>query len=209
VPGNPLNNGVKCAATRHGEHMDDKPHGIRRLCVAYGIDPPSGYGNHEKAAAERLGVTAFTEVCAALGLNRMLLDRHDSGQVGLLPVGIDEPMVVSSLIEALASALAGRSVRFRLAFHEGITILTADGFGGNAVAKVRRLAESLPLRAALTEHPAASLAAILSAPVFEDIAFEDSGPGLDAGQFRQVEVADPDRASCDIAWIFVPIPRPG
>ena len=179
--------------------MDDKLPGIRRLCVAYRIEPPDGCGSGEKTAAEQRGTRAFTDVCTSLGLDRMLLDRHDAGHVGVLPVGIDEPRVVSFLVEGLARALAGLNVRFRLAFHEGVTTLATGGFGGNAIAKVSRLAESPPLRAALAEYPRASLAVLLSAPVFEDI-----GPRLPADQFRQVEIAGPGRNSRDIAWIFVP-----
>jgi hypothetical protein len=175
--------------------MDDKPPGIRRLCVAYGVESPDGCGSDEKTAAEQRGVKAFTEVCASLGLDRMLLDRS----IGVLPVGIDEPRVVSSLIEGLVRAAAGLNVRLRLAFHEGITTLATGGFGGNAIAKVRRLAESPPLHAALAEHPRASLAVMLSEPIFEDI-----GARLPADQFRQVEVTDPARSSRDVAWIFVP-----
>lgn len=133
----------------------------------------------------------------------MLLDRHSAGQVGVLPVGIDEPRVVSSLVEGLIRATARLHVRLRLAFHEGVTTVAASGFGGNAVAKVRRLAESLPLRAALAEHPGVGLAVMLSASVFDDI-----GPRLPADQFRQVEIADSGASSRDIAWIFVPCRPP-
>lgn len=179
--------------------MEDKPPGIRRLCVAYGVESPDGCGSDEKIAAERRGIQAFTGVCASLGLSRMLLDRHSAGQVGVLPVGIDEPRVVSSLVEGLIRATAGLNVRLRLAFHEGVTTFAADGFRGNAIATVRRLAESPPLRAALAEHPGADLAVMLSPPVFEGI-----GPGLPADQFRQVEIAGPGASPWDVAWIFVP-----
>jgi hypothetical protein len=179
--------------------MDDEPPGIRRLCVAYGVESPDGCAGNEKIAAEQRGTKAFTDVCASLGLERILLKRQDTGHVGVLPVGIDEPRVVSSLVEGLVCAAVGLNVRFRLAFHEGVTTLVAGGFGGNAIAKVRRLAESPPLRAALAEHPRAILAVMLSAPVFEGI-----GPRLPADQFRQVEMANPDRCSRDIAWIFIP-----
>ena len=114
-------------------------------------------------------------------------------------MGIDEPQVVSSLVEGLVRAAVRLNIRLRLAFHEGVTTLAAGGFGGNAIAKVRRLAESSPLRAALAEHPHASLAVILSASVFEDIA-----PRLPADQFRQVVIADLGPSLRDIAWIFVP-----
>ncbi len=179
---------------------DDTPPGIRRLCVAYGIDSPRGCGSNEKTEAQRRGAKAFRDVCASLGLERILLDRHAAGQVGLLPVGIDEPRVVSSLVEHLPRPLADLNVRCRLAFHEGVTTLAAGSFGGDAVAKVRRLAESPPLRAALVEHPGASLAVLLSGPVFEAI-----GPKLPIDQFRPVDITLPGRRPRDIAWIFVPI----
>jgi len=185
------------------------PPGIRRLCVAYGIESPRDDGGGgeptgaERAAAELRGTVAFTGVCASLGLNRMLLDRDSAGQVGLLPVGIDEPRVVSALVEELPRALDELNVRCRLAIHEGVTTLAAGGFGGSAVAKVRRLAQSPPLRAALAEHPRARLAVLLSAPVFEAI-----DPELPADQFRPVDIADcglgGPSVPGDIAWIFVP-----
>ena len=117
---------------------DDTPPGIRRLCVAYRIESPRGCGRNEKTEAERRGAKAFRDVCASLGLERILLDRHAAGHVGVLPVGIDEPRVVSSLVEQLPRPLADLNVRCRLAFHEGVTSLAAGGFGGNAVAKARR-----------------------------------------------------------------------
>jgi len=186
--------------------MDNKPPGIRRLCVAFGLDEPSG-GDAMATAVRRVTKT-FAEVCTSMGLDRMLLNHHDTGdgQVGLLPVGIDEPRVVSSLVDGLTRALArlntaGRaSVRLRLAFHEGVTTLTSDGFGGNAVTKVRQLAASEQLRAALDECPRASLAIMLSDPVFEDIGHS----GLPAEQFRRVEIADPRRTARTVAWIYVP-----
>jgi hypothetical protein len=189
--------------------MDDKPPGIRRLCVAFGIEPS---GEDQNTAEQRVA-EAITGVCTSLGLDRMLLDRTEATgeQIGLLPVGIDEPRVVSSLVEGLSSALGelnlprqGRSpVRLRVAFHEGVTTLAADGFGGRAVARVRELADSPPMRAALDEHPRASLAVLLSDPVFEGVGNSDY-PGLTADRFQPVQVADSGRAPDSTAWLYVP-----
>jgi hypothetical protein len=181
--------------------MSDNLPAIRRLCVAYDIDLPSGEGPTGRALAEQRGNLAFAEVCLSLGLDRTLLARRGGGQVGVFPVGIDEPQVISSLVGGLLRALAGLNVQFRLAFHEGvITLLAAGGYGGKAIAQVGRLADSRPLRAALAEHPRACLAVLLSAPVFEDI-----DRRLPADQFRRVEVGEPDRRGPqDVAWILVP-----
>jgi hypothetical protein len=191
--------------------VDNKPPGIRRLCVAFGIEPPDEYDGGELTAAEQQATQAFTDVCASLGLDRMLLNSREAGeeQVGLLPVGIDEPRVVSSLVEGLSRALAELNaprvaaipLRLRLAFHEGVTTLAAGGFQGNTLAKVRELAKSPQLRAALDEHPMARLAVLLSDPVFEDIG-HFGYPGLPADRFQRVEIADPRRAPCCIAWVY-------
>jgi hypothetical protein len=193
--------------------MHDQPPGIRRLCVAFGIESSGEHDGAAQAPAGQRVADAITGVCTALGLDRMLLNRPgpDGEQVGLLPVGIDEPRVVSSLVEGLHSALAelnrpqqgGHPVRLRVAFHEGVTTLAADGFGGRAVTKVRELAGSPHLRAALDEHPRASLAVVLSDPVFEGVG-HSGHPSLPADQFQPVEIADSGPAPASTAWIYVP-----
>ncbi len=193
--------------------MHDKPPGIRRLCVAFGIDSSGTEHDAEQASAVQRVAQVIADVCASLGLDRMLLNRREptGEQVGLLPVGIDEPRVVSSLVEGLSGALAelnlrrdGQSpVRLRVAFHEGVTTLAADGFGGRAVTRVRALASSLPMRAALDEHPRASLAVLMSDPVFEEVG-DAADSGLAADQFRPVQIPDSGRVPASTAWLYVP-----
>jgi hypothetical protein len=178
--------------------MEDKPPAIRRLCVAYGVESSGGFAKEEKVAVERRGTEAFTGVCVSLGLGRMLLNYNETGQSGVFPVGIDEPRVVSSLVDGLVRAAASLGIRFRLAFHEGVTTLAAGGFGGTAIATVRRLADSPQLRAALARDPRACLAVMMSGPVFVEI-----DPALPAHRFQQVEVAHPDQGPGDIAWMSV------
>jgi hypothetical protein len=193
--------------------MDNKPPGIRRLCLAFGIEPPATGRDDDAAAAEEQVVAAFSSVCASLGLDRMLMNRRETGdeQVALLPVGIDEPRVVSSLVDGLSRALAelnaapprAASLRIRLAFHEGVTTLAGDRFAGAALAWVGRLVGDWHLRAALTKHPRASLAVLLSDPVFEGIG-QCGEPGLPPDQFQLVDVADTHCAPGRVAWIYVP-----
>jgi hypothetical protein len=178
--------------------MEDRPPAIRRLCVAYGVESSGGFATEEKIAAERRGTEAFTRVCVSLGLGRMLLNHNETGQTGVFPVGIDEPRVVASLVDALVRAAAMVGIRFRLAFDEGVTTLAAGGFGGTAIATVRRLADSPQLRAALASDPGACLAVMMSRPVFEEL-----DPALPADRFRQVEIARLDQGQRDTAWIFV------
>lgn len=82
----------------------------------------------------------------------------------------------------------------------GLLTEVAVNVSVKAVAKVGRLAASVPLRAALAENPQARLAVLLSPSVFEAI-----DRRLPADQFRRVEVGELDRHGLqDVGWIFVP-----
>src|ERR1700761_8903607 len=98
--------------------MDENLPSIRRLCLAYDIDLLGEDGVTGRALAVRRGNLTFAQVCASLGLGRILLARRGAGRIGLFPVGIDEPEVISSLVMGLFQALTGLDIRFRIAFHE-------------------------------------------------------------------------------------------
>ncbi len=192
--------------------MEGTAPGIRRLCLAFGVEPPAEGQDFDLVLSEQRISAALVSVCASMGLDRMLLNASEPGkeQVALLPVGIDEPRVVSSLIDRLGRAIAElnaagttASLRLRLAFHEGVTTLAGDAFGGTAVTRVRQLAAAVQLRAALTAQPQAGLAVLLSDSVFEGIdQCEDHV--LPPGQFQPADlgVSRAERR----AWIYVPPP---
>lgn len=191
--------------------MEGTAPGIRRLCLAFGIEPAEGQA-FDLGQSEQRTIAALVSVCASMGLDRMLLNASEPGkeQVALLPVGIDEPRVVSSLIDGLARAIAelnaacpAAALRLRLAFHEGVTVLAGDSFSGTPVDRVRELAADAHLRAALATDPRAGLAVLLSDPVFEGIdQCEDLV--LPRSQFRRVDLgaSGADRR----AWIYAPQP---
>jgi len=190
--------------------MEGTAPGIRRLCLAFGIEEPAESRDQESSSAEQRLTAALLAVCASIGLDRMLLNGPDAGkeQIALLPVGIDEPRVVSSLIDGLSRAIAElnassatAALRIRLAFHEGVTILAGDAFGGTAVARVRELAADGHLQAALAAHPRASLAVLLSDSVFEGMDQCDDLQ-LPSDCFHRVELADSGAGR--VAWIYVP-----
>ena len=193
--------------------MDDRPPGVRRACVAFAIQSPSGHADGTLASAEQWLSSALVHVCSSAGLDRMLLNDSGAGegQVALLPVGIDEPSFVAALVDGLLRAVTRRNarpfhdapVRLTLAFHEGITTLDEAGFDGCALAKVRRLAQCQQLRAVLDRQPRATLAVLLTDQIFEGIG-DPGHPGLPADQFDRVEIAGPAGEPGDVAWIYVP-----
>ena len=193
--------------------MDDIPPGIRRLCVAVAADGAGDAGVMGQQAARERVSAALLDACGSAGLDRVLVSAQhtDDTEVVLLPVGIDEPRVIAALATALAEVLrrmntgqgGGTRVRLRMAVHEGITILTPDGFTGQAVVRVTRLAVAQPLRAALAADPDADLMVMLSDQVFEDLV-QFGHAWLSRDRFRRAGVTIPANGNHDAGWIYVP-----
>jgi hypothetical protein len=193
--------------------VDDTPPGIRRLCVAVAAEEFPDAGTMAQQSVRSRISAALLDAWSSAELDRVLVNAHRTGdiEVALLPVGIDEPRVIPALIGALAQTLRhvnagqddGARIRLRMAIHEGITILTAEGFTGQAVGRVCQLAGSQPLRAALAAERGADLAVLLSDQVFTDL-IQFSHVGLSRSQFRRAEVGAPAAGCPDAGWIFVP-----
>ncbi len=193
--------------------MNEETPGIRRLCVAVDLERCSGSDDGGVEVLRMRLSSVLWEACALAGLDRMLLNTPGTGkgEVALLPVGIDEPRVLSALVDALIQVLRrintplndGSRVRLRVAVHEGITILIGNAFAGNAVVKTCRLRDSTPLHLALTRNPHADLAVLLSEEVFEDVARFDQ-LRLPVDLFQRVEVGHQAKNNRDVGWIFIP-----
>lgn len=158
--------------------------------------------------------SALIAVYNMSGLERAMMDTRsaDDMQVAVLPAGIDEPGAIASLVNALLTALhdlnsadSAPRVRLRMAVHEGLTILAAQGFTGRAVTTTRRLADCKPLRQALAANPDADLAVILSSQVFDDVS-QFSDPLLPADRFQRADVTHLPDGHGAVGWIYVPQP---
>jgi hypothetical protein len=191
--------------------VDDVLPGIRRVCVAVGLDRRQESSETESGPLRRQMSRVITETCSSLGFERFLLHRQSAGdtEIIVLPAGIDEPRTVAELVNGIIGVLGrintlpseGTRLRLRMAVHEGITILIEDGFAGRAVTKACCLLGSRPLQAALQRSPGSDFAVILSDPVFEDIGSFD--PGLPIGRFERVEIAGAAAGTREVGWILV------
>lgn len=192
--------------------MDDIPPGIRRLCVAVAADGITD-GSMERLGGRERVSAALLDACGSAGLDRVLVSAQhtEDTEVALFPVGIDEPRAVAALTTALADVLhrmntghgKGERVRLRMAVHEGITILTSEGFTGRAVVQVSRLAGVQPLRAALAADRDADLTVLLSDQVFGEIV-QFGHACLPRDRFRRTKVMIPPSGNPDIGWIYIP-----
>jgi hypothetical protein len=124
----------------------------------------------------------------------------------ILPADIDPTVVLSVLIRSLAAALGLDNernrdrLRLRLAIGVGLAERGPAGFGGPLIVEMNRLVDSAALRSALTEEPAADLAAAVSDQAHALI-IQPGYPGIPSGQFHPVRAASKEFSGA--AWIWV------
>ncbi|GII80619.1 hypothetical protein Sru01_56010 [Sphaerisporangium rufum] len=214
--------------------MNDLSGEVRRLCVALDVERYSRRTDPEQREIQRRLVEVVAAAGREAGLDRLLVaeraahaggggpatvmfrQEQGDGLLLLLPAGVSEARVIAGLIGELRIALhqhnrhlgtgAPVRLRLRLAFHQGPTQVGDNGFVGRAVNTVCRLRDSDELRGALTHHPDADLAVIVSAQLFEDV-IEHEHRDLRRHLFQRVLVHAKDIEMP--AWISVPDADPG
>ncbi len=185
--------------------------GIRRACLAVEVTSEDGDSAAALVAARSRMSVLLAEMCESARFGELSLcrQRAHNGEVVLLPVGIDEPRTVALLITWFAHSLRqanaaweGPETRLRMAVHEGITMLAAGVFDGPAVRHVRRLLDALPLSAALSDRPAASLAVLVSDRIHADLGGFDRC--LAPEGFTRVEVGGSVAGAPETCWLLIP-----
>jgi hypothetical protein len=183
-----------------------------RLCMAADV---SGYSRRGTAAAEQVQ----RDLVALLSLVRRAAGVPDSavapqpqgdGEFTVLPVGIDEAVVISLLVRGLERHLrelnAGRvsadRLRLRVALHRGLVKAAANGWVGVSAVAVHRILDSPPLREALAARPAVDFVLGLPDVLFRDVIAPSTRPPLPA-DFVPVTVDLPEKDFVEHGWLYV------
>ncbi len=182
-----------------------------RLCMAADV---AGYSRHRNAAAEQLqrdlvSVLAAARRAAGIDEHAVSPQPQGDGQFTVLPVGIDESVVIPRLVQGLADALAvrdhggsARPLRLRFALHRGLVKEADNGWVGRAAVAVHRLLDAPPLRTALTDHPQADFVLAVPDVLFRDvIAHSEESPA--ASEFTSMTVDLPAKGFREHAWLYV------
>ncbi|WP_320064876.1 hypothetical protein [Micromonospora sp. RTGN7] len=189
-----------------------------RLCMAADV---SGYSRRSTTAAEQVQ----RDLVALLSLARRAAGVSDSdvtpqpqgdGQFTVLPVGIDETVVISRLVRGLERHLrelnTGRApadrLRLRVALHRGLVKAAANGWVGVAAVAVHRILDSPPLREALAARPAVDFVLGLPDVLFQDVIAHATQPPLPA-EFAPVTVDLPAKDFVEHGWLYVGLGEAG
>ncbi|MDH2424189.1 hypothetical protein [Sphaerisporangium sp. TRM90804] len=208
--------------------MNDLSGEVRRLCVALDVERYSRRSDPEQREIQRRLVEVIGAAGREAGLDRLYLaeraayveagseavmfhQEQGDGSLLLLPSGVSESRIIAGFTSELRIALRQHNrhlggdapvrLRLRLAYHQGPTRVGDNGFAGRAVNTVCRLRDSDELRRALTRHPEADLAVIVSGALFEDV-IEHEYRDLRKDAFHPVTVHAKEGSVA--AWISVP-----
>jgi hypothetical protein len=194
-------------------------HGVRRLCIALDLERYSSRPDYAQREAQSAMAAILREASDRGALERAhwLTQGQGDGELALLPPGIDEAHVITSLIRQLKdgiyrhnrSASTIARLRMRVAAHEGVTYIAENGFAGDAINTVCRLRDAPVLKDALSRSPGTDVALIVSQRIYHDVICGHDAFDLRPGHFRAVDASLPDKDFHARAWIHVTSAEPG
>ncbi len=183
-----------------------------RLCMAADVVGYSRRGNAEAELLQRDLVDVLAQARRAAGIPDSMVapQPQGDGQFTVLPVGIDESVVIPRLLAALGAGLAERDrdvpererMRLRVALHRGLVKEADNGWVGSAAIAVHRILDSPPLRAAVGDNPAAVFVLGIPDVLYRDVivhAVEPPGPD----DFRPMTVELPAKDFVEHGWLAV------
>jgi hypothetical protein len=181
------------------------------LCLSVDVQGYSAHDDLRQAQIQTDLIALLTRAAARAGLDRGRWIRQAKGdeEVALLPAGEQAQRAVGSFCLELEAELRRHNsgvpgderLRLRLGMDEGAVSLAANGFAGRAVIAACRLAASHPPRAAMSRHPEADLAVVLSDRVYEDW-ISTGRAAVRADRFRQTLVSEKGYQA--VAWLWLP-----
>lgn len=183
-----------------------------RLCMAVDV---AGYSRRHTPATERIQrdlAELLSQVRRAAGVPDDAVDPQPQGdgQFTVLPVGLDESVVIPRLVGALAERLrelnsvrpADDRMRVRMALHRGLVKAAPLGWVGTAAIAVHRILDSAPLRDALAARPATDFVLGLPDVLFQDVVAHATQPPLPA-DFVPVLIELPAKNFVEHGWLYV------
>jgi hypothetical protein len=185
--------------------------GVRRLVIAMDLEHYSRLPDSGQIEAQRAMSKLLREAGQHGALERAQWDiqPQGDGELALLPPGIDEAGVITSLMHQVTSGLhkynrhasPAARLRMRIAVHEGLTYIAESGFAGDAVNTVCRLRDAKEAKDAL-RNTRNDVVLIVSERIFRDVICGDDSYDLPPAGFRETEIVMADKSFRALAFIY-------
>jgi class 3 adenylate cyclase len=153
------------------------------------------------------------EAADAAGLDRQqwLTQPGGDGELAILPADVDMVASVSGLVTQLDDHLTAYNedhsdamkIRLRVAMHMDTVLRSAMGYAGPGLVVLSRLLDSKEFKQALAGAKDASMALLVSEPVFHSV-IESGLPGLRPGRFRSLTIDNPAKGFQQTAYLYIP-----
>jgi len=192
--------------------------GVRRMCLAFDLERYSAGNDADQIEKQRAMMAMVADACERGALERAhwLKQEQGDGELAVLPPGIDEAHVITSLWREFGEGLhrynehanARARLRMRVAVHEGMTYMGENGFAGTAINTVCRLRDCHEAKDALSATDG-DLVLIASDRIYQDVIQGHNTLSLPPSAFVETPVDIPDKGFHAIAYIFSGVvPRP-
>ncbi|HUN36489.1 MAG TPA: hypothetical protein VMU95_31220 [Trebonia sp.] len=153
------------------------------------------------------------EAASAAGLDRQqwVTMPGGDGEHAILPADVDMVAVIAGLVSQLDDLLAAYNedhsdamrIRLRVAVHMDTILRSALGYAGPGLVVLSRLLDAAELKKALAAARDASLALLVSEPVYRSVVESGLG-GLRPGRFRLLEIDNPAKSFRQAAYLYIP-----
>jgi hypothetical protein len=190
---------------------DSIGHGVRRMCIAVDLEHYSQLDDAAQVEAQRAMSALLRDAGehGALERAQWLIQPQGDGELALLPPGVDEAYVITSLLRHVKTGLhrynrqvnASARLRMRIAVHEGVTYVADSGFAGDAINTVCRLRDAKESKDAL-KATRSDLVLIVSNRIFQDVICGNEAYDLPPAGFRETEVVMADKGFRAQAFIY-------
>jgi hypothetical protein len=184
---------------------------IRRLCIAVGWGQAVAAATAADKRSVPVAVDVLDDVRRAAIPDRALwyCQPQDGGELVLLPPGVDEGHVIAEFTDEAGRALERHNrnrdpaspIQLRIAFHQGITLLSDSGYTGPAVRHICMLLNAQEFSDMLAASSSAELGIIVSQQIFEDVITHNSRD-LRAAEFAHIQIANTNEQAV-AAWIRI------
>jgi hypothetical protein len=184
-----------------------------RSIFAVDIEKSSGRGNEAlltiRAALRRCVSEAVG--CSGISWDDCLVEDMGDGLRVTTPEGTARTSLLHPLLHELAARLRDHNrmyaaigrIRARMAMHSGDVFIGSDGIPvGSSLAVLTRLLDSSACRNALAAAPESTSLALVVSQHFYEEAVAQGCVGVEASEFRRVEVEEKEYAAG--AWLYVP-----
>jgi hypothetical protein len=186
---------------------------VNRFVLGVDVEKYSARNVRQQDDTQRALDRILGEAAVAAGLDRQewVTMPGGDGEHAILPADVDMVAVAGGLVAQLDDLLTAHNedhsdamkIRLRVAMHMDTVLRSAMGYAGPGLVVLSRLLDAAEFKQALASAKDASLALLVSEPVYRSVVESGLG-GLRPGRFRLLQIDNPAKSFRQAAFLYIP-----